>query len=177
MILGPRWEELHPSVRQLHDAGEPLRVAGTFRIRRGGWLTRRLAWIAGLPREGDRVPLQLVVTPTGDQEEWHRAFAGRPFVSLQWKHAEGFLLEQMGIFVQRFRLNAVDGSLRYENDGSSLRLGPYLLPLPGWLAPRVTASEVPSDDGIAVSVETTLPLLGLLVAYEGTVRIEDSHSC
>ncbi len=121
--------------------------------------------------------MQLVVTASGAQESWSRSFAGCRFASQQWKHADGLLAEQIGVLVQRFRLSAVDGSLCYQNDGTALSLWRVTLPLPHWLAPRVTASEIPDGDHIAVAVETSLPLLGLIVAYEGTLTIEESGPC
>jgi hypothetical protein len=45
--------------------------------------------------------------------------------------------------------------------------------LPRWLAPRVEAWEKPDGHIVNVSVEVRLPLLGLLIAYEGSLtRIE-----
>lgn len=107
-------------------------------------------------------------------EEWNRSFAGRPLVSRQWKHADGLLSEHMGGLEQRFRLNAVEGSLRYQNESATVRLGPIIVPLPRWLAPRVTASETQVGD--AVAVETSSPFVGLLIAYEETITIEESSS-
>src|SRR5437762_2580666 len=76
----------------------------------------------------------------------------------------------------RFRLEVREGALVYHSAGAALRLGPLTLPLPRWGAPRISASEAPLDGGdrTQVSVESRAPLLGLLIAYEGTVtRIED----
>jgi hypothetical protein len=175
-VLGPSWQELHETVRRLHIASQGVRATGTFRVRRGGWIARRLAWLAGLPQQSDAVPLLLVVTANGEREEWSRSFAGRPFVSRQWKHADGILAEHVGLFVQRFRLHVADGSLHYLNHSSAVRLGFISLPLPNWMAPRVTASEIREGDQIIVSVETRLPLVGLLVSYGGTVSIEEPAS-
>ena len=97
-------------------------------------------------------------------------------VSFQWGRADGLLGERVGLLELRFRLEVRDGALVYHPAGAALRLGPLTLPLPRWGAPRISASEAPLDGGdrTQVSVESRAPLLGLLIAYEGTVtRIED----
>ena len=58
----------------------------------------------------------------------------------------------------------------------AVRLGPLRVPLPSWLAPHVTAWERPlgDRDRTGVAVETRLPWLGLLIAYEGTVTRDEA---
>src|SRR4051812_34666487 len=78
-VLGVRWHELAEAVRRLHTPGQIVRAVGTFRVRRGtNRLTRFAAWLARLPAEVDAVEMQLVVTPTGNGEEWRRHFGVRP---------------------------------------------------------------------------------------------------
>ena len=105
-----------------------------------------------------------------------RTFAGRPLVSFQRNQPEGVLAEHIGPLEIRFRLEVSAGALTYRPGGAALRLGPLRLPLPSWLAPRVSAREkaVGDPNRTHVWVEVSVPLLGLLVAYEGTVtRVED----
>jgi hypothetical protein len=171
-LLGASWDRLAEPVRRFHGEGEIVRAAGTFRVRHGGgrlgrWLTR----LAGLPAAGEAVDVRLVVVPRGPCEEWRRTFAGRPLVTLQQAGPGSLLVERMGLLELRFRLEAVAVALVYHPAGASLRLGPLRVPLPGRLAPRVSAREGPAErcDGIQVTVEIRVPLLGVLVAYEGTV--------
>jgi hypothetical protein len=171
-LLGESWSNLDEAVRRLHAAGAPLHAVGVFRVRHGtNWVARALAWLARLPAAGEAVDVGLVVTARGGGEEWRRAFAGRPLVSVQYAGANGLLLERMGAVEMRFRLAAVGGALTYETTSAALCVGSWRVPLPRWLRPRVVASEKPVGDGgpIAVAVEVRLPLLGRLVAYEGTL--------
>ena len=169
--LGSSWNDLHEAVRLLHGDGTVVYAAGTFRVRHGSnWIARLLAWLGGLPSAAEAVDLRLVITSTPGGEEWRRFFAGRPLVSLQWIQPDGLLVERMGAMELQFRLDAARGALLYHVQSVTLRLGPVRIPLLGLLAPRASASETPVAEGVHVVVEVRLPLLGLLVSYEGTVR-------
>ena len=170
-VLGSSWSELDAIVRQFHSEGEIVHAVGTFRIEHGSnRFSRFLAWMGRLPAAGEVVDLRLIVTPMRDGEEWRRSFAGRLLVSKQWRRPDGLLAEHMGLLELRFRIEVIDSSLHYHTQRAALRLGPFCLPLLRWMAPCVTASEKPSDNGtIHVKVEARLPLLGRLISYEGTV--------
>ena len=175
-ILRGSWSQLDEAVRRLHAEGTVVRVAGTFRIRHGGGrLVRLLAWLARLPAAGEGVDVGLIITPLDHGEEWRRTFAGRPLVSEQYERGDALLAERVGLLEMWFRLKVANGTLFYESKGAALRLGPLCLRLPGWVTPRLTAREQPEGDRkrAHVAIEMSLPLLGLLVAYEGPVaRIE-----
>src|SRR5438105_3364605 len=93
-LLGDSWGSLNDAVRWLHVAGAPVHAVGVFRVLRGdNWLARTLARLAQLPAAGEAVDVHLLVTARGDGEEWRRAFAGRPMVSLQSERPDGLLVE------------------------------------------------------------------------------------
>ena len=166
------WPELDESVRRLHSAGEIVQASGIFRVRHGqNPLARWLAWLAGLPLAGEAVNVRLTVIPTRGGEQWRRSFAGRALASFQLKGPDGLLAEQMGPLEMWFRLEISRVALIYHPRGAALRLGPLRLALPRWLAPRVCACEKPARDrdGVHTFVEVSVPLLGLVLAYEGTV--------
>ena len=79
------------------------------------------------------------------------------------------MAEQAGLTELRFRLEVRDGGLIYHPAGAALRLGWLRIPLPRWLAPTVTALESPAEapGQTVVSVRVSLPILGLLISYEG----------
>jgi Domain of unknown function (DUF4166) len=175
-LLGASWDELGEAVRRLHGEEETVRAAGVFRVWHGSnRLARMLVWLGGLPAAGESVDTQLTVAPRELGEEWKRTFAGRPMTSFQWGRPDGLLAERMGPLELCFRLEVCGGALVYHSAGAALRLGPLVFPLPRWCAPRISARETPLDgrDRTLVSVEARAPLLGLMIAYEGTVtRIE-----
>ena len=75
----------------------------------------------------------------------------------------------------RFRLEVVGGALAYRTTSAALCLGSLRVQLPRWFTPRVEALERPVGEGgqVDVSVKAHLPLLGCLIAYDGTLtRVE-----
>ena len=124
-----------------------------------------------MPPASEAVAMQLVVAPVPRGEEWRRSFGAHPLVSTQLKHPTGLLAERMGAMEMRFALAVENGALGYRTRRVALCLGPLRLPLPRWLAPRVTAWEKPgAADQVQVTVESRLPLVGLLISYEGTIN-------
>ncbi|MCU1328565.1 MAG: hypothetical protein JWN34_3935 [Bryobacterales bacterium] len=177
-VLGARWHELNPALRRFHAGGQAVHATGVFQVRHGtNWLARLATRLARLPGEGNAIPVRLTVSPHGDGEKWNRTFSTQPLLSYQTRHADGVLGEVMGLMETRLRLEVVDGALIYHPAGSVFRLGPVRIWLPGWLAPVVSAWERPivGSNDTQVSVEVTSPLLGLLVAYAGTVTIVEEQ--
>jgi hypothetical protein len=128
-----------------------------------------------MPKAGEAVPMQLVVAPFAGGEDWRRSFGGHPLLSKQGDHPGGMLLERMGSMEMRFALAVENGALGYQSRRVTLCLAPFRIPLPRWLAPRVTAWERPGADGqVQVSVESRLPLVGLLISYEGVIVVDQN---
>jgi uncharacterized protein DUF4166 len=143
-----------------------------FQVRHGGdSLARILARIARLPAAGGAVDIGLQVTAQEEGEEWRRAFAGHPLVSLQSDNGDGLLVERMGIVEMRFQLGVAGGALNYQTVGAALRFGSLRVPLPSLLSPCVTACEKAVGDmnQIHVSVNVTFSLIGRLIAYDGVL--------
>ena len=171
-LLGDSWVGLAEGVRGLHCTGSAVHGVGFMRVTRGrNRLARWLASLLRLPAAGEAVPVTLVVTPSAAGEEWRRTFAGKPLVTRQWLGPDGILVERAGLAEIRFRLEVRDGGLVFHQTGTTLRLGWLRFPLPRWLAPTVAARETPAgpSGGTAVSVRMTLPILGLLISYEGLI--------
>ena len=51
------------------------------------------------------------------------------------------------------------------------------IPLPRFLAPRGIAWERPDGERVNVSVEVYLPIVGLLIAYEGVLTSIEAKPC
>ncbi len=175
-LLGEAWANLDSAVQRLHSCHGPVQAGGIFHIRHGSnWFARLLAWLMQLPKAGEAVDTRLRITAQGDREEWRRHFAGRPWITVQFAGSDGLLVERVGLTETRFRLQVLAGALNYQSVSAALCVGRLRVPIPRWFCPKVTASEKPTgEDGhIAVSVKVSLPLVGLLIAYEGKLtRVE-----
>ncbi len=176
-LLGDAWNELAAPVQRLHSAQDSLARVGLFRVRRGERrLARFLAWLGKVPAAGDAVPTRLVITPNSDGQIWQRSFAGTPLVTFQRESPAGVLAERFGFLEFRFKLCVSEHTLCFQQVGASLCLGRLAVPLPRWLAPQVAARTWAEANSAAVqvAVRISLPLAGLLVAYEGSMESEES---
>jgi hypothetical protein len=172
--LGASWHALDEPVQRLHFDG--ARAEGSFRVRHGNGVARLLAWAARMPAAADGVAMHLSVTPGPKGEEWKRQFAGRPLVSILSLGAGGQVIERMGQQEIHLHLEARAGALHYHSVCTKLCLGPLRVPFPKLLAPRVTASEASGADGcVHVNVEVRLPIIGLLIAYDGTIKVVEAQ--
>ena len=118
------------------------------------------------------MPTTLAIDVHEEGERWRRTFGGRPLTTAQSFHDDSVLAERFGAIELRFRLHAEAGALTYHQTGAALLLGPLACPLPRWLQPRVEGHEEPAAfrDEAHVTVRVIVPLVGLLLSYEGTIR-------
>ncbi|MET0626772.1 MAG: DUF4166 domain-containing protein [Pyrinomonadaceae bacterium] len=173
-LVREAWGGLDEPVRSFHARALST---GTFKVRRGGGRFARLvARLLGLPEAGEAVPLRLTVTPHGGGERWHRAFAGKDFITEQREHAGSLLAERTGPFELLFRLDAEGGALAYSQVGAFLRVRSLRVRLPRRVAPRVEACERAEGRGVRVSVRVSSPLVGRLIEYEGRVTWEEEET-
>ena len=165
-LLGADWDALPAVTRALHAPAPDVRFDGTADIVRGespaAWLT---GLILRLPAAGKAVPARVSVNRSGSGELLERWDAGRRFATLQ-RAAGGLLVEDFGPFCLSFRLIGGADGIRFHQTGVRL----WGLALPGWMAPRVEASERAAGDAHHFDVHLTLPGLGTIIRYSGRLR-------
>ena len=164
-------------MRELHPGAEAWQGVGLFTVRHGAsWLARTLARLLKLPAAGADIPVRLTITNTRGRESWQREFAGQHFITDQREHKAGLLIEDFGPTEVCYRLEVSDGALVYHQVKSALRVGSWRIQIPGPLFPRIAAREsaLAGHPGTHVRVVVTLPLIGLLVSYEGHIKEEET---
>jgi len=167
-VLGPSWEALPAVVRRLHQEGS---FSGRFTIRRGrGALSALLGWLSRFPAAGEDVDTRLVVRRAGALQHWERTFAGHRLASVQCAREGSLMGERFGPMECVFRLRPVEGGLTYEQVGAWLCLGPWRLPMPRVLAPRVECTATEAPGGMAVKVRIGSGFTDWLLVYEGIIR-------
>jgi Domain of unknown function (DUF4166) len=177
-LLGDRWARLADPVRRAHATGGGLSARGCFRVERGPHpIARAIASLLRLPPTDPAAEIALTVTPENGAEEWARQIGGHELITRQSAAGADLLAERIRLLEFRFHLDLAAGSLVYRQRGVALMLGPLRIPLPERWAPRIEAREDPVDRcRTRVSVRVSLPILGQLIAYDGTVDFEELSS-
>jgi hypothetical protein len=177
-LLGASWLQLAEPVRFIHTTESPVRARGRLQIAHGrGRLARLLAQLLRLPRASAAVRTRLAVTARADGEQWLRTFDDRRLDTRQYEAGEGDLAERIGVLEFRFRLEVLEGSLLFEQLEAALLFGSVRLRVPAAWAPRVEAREDPAGaHQIHIHVRVTLPAVGPVLTYDGTIDIEDTRA-
>lgn len=140
-------------------------------MRRGqGFLARLIAFFAGMPDAGERVPVELSVVRAEGCERWQRSFGGRPLLTVQWP-SEGLLVEALGLVLCLFRLRVVEGALVFDQVRARVGGRRFSLPLPRMLSPRIEGRAHEENGRVQVFVSIGAPIAGFLVSYEGPVDL------
>jgi hypothetical protein len=155
---------LQAGLQRFHADAERRTVSGQARVTTGGVFARVLLRLLGLHLRDGKQPLDVTFIPDGNGTIWDRRFGTGHFISRIEASGIGFLVETFGPFTLRFRLtpdgDAVSWTLQ--------RAAVFGLAIPSFLAPRIAAREwLAADKAYAMSVAVVLPLLGLVIQYEG----------
>jgi len=165
-ILGIAFGRLDAPVQRLHGAGA-ARYRGSASVEQGeSWLSSLACRVAGLPRSGRELPLELSVEMAAPGEIWTRYFSGSaPMVSRVSEH-DGRLIEQLGPARLVFELSEAQGVLHWR--GMSLRV--FGMPVPRWafdFRARVSGGQT----HYRFSICARMALVGLLIRYEGVLHV------
>ena len=167
-LLGETFDRLPLVLRRFHGQDAGGSACLVFRVTHGnGWLCRMAAKIARLPRPGDEARGSLHVVIDGDCERWIREVDGRRIETVQHRR-DGLLIEETGPLHLGFRVMGSAEGMRFESVGGWF----CGLPLASPLTPRVTAIVIGHEESWRVDVRVELPVVGLLIRYEGEVTPE-----
>ncbi|MFK0204232.1 DUF4166 domain-containing protein [Agrobacterium sp. NPDC090283] len=169
-LLGSAFDALPPRLQELHGSGHARQWQGVAEVRRGqGVLARMISAMLRFPAAGKQVPVSVTFTPEKGEERWTRNFAGRHFSSTQ---SAGTGRDQY-LLAERFGMVTV--ALALVLDRGRLALVPRRwhvlgMPLPGFLLPKGVSFETQEEGRFRFDVEISLPFVGLVVAYKGTLE-------
>lgn len=163
-LLGTAWGKLPASLQKLHTAGK---AEGRAKVEVGrnpiAWL---IAQVVGFPKAGDDIPVNVSFEKKEDGELWQRTFAGHSFSSFHMEgrgRSERLLSEQFGPSRFNQALVVADGKLSFIVRNWSI----FGIPLPRALAPMGNAYEQEVDGRFHFHVEIKMPIIGLIVRYQG----------
>lgn len=174
--FGPAYAMLDPALQRLHDAGGTVSGPVSIRFAPGlrGALGRRIARRMGVPCGPGPHRLQVTVRSENGALHWDRRFdGGERFCSVfvpvgAWP--DGYWRESSGPAVLRLGVEVADGAWHWDHRATELGG----LALPAWLGLRVRASKAIVDGHYRFAVALSLPLLGELMAYTGTLSLEEA---
>ena len=163
-VLGESFQSLPASVRWLHTAPSGVSFRGYAQVKCGTLLARLLGRLARFPQQQGEVPLTVTIVKTQDGERWERVFADSKMVS-DLKLQGAYISEKLGLMGLRFELRVAHDKLVWKL--VSVRcLG---LPIPHrWF--DVFAEEYGDDTCYRFDVSCSLPIVGLLIAYRGSLQ-------
>lgn len=160
---------LPAAVARIHFSTVSSAASGEFVVERpGGFLGRLLGRVLRFPAAGDRVTVSLFIVRSEHEEVWLRVFGRQLLVSTQ-RAARGALVERFGPFEVVFELGVRDGVLCFDQHAARLALGRLGVSLPRAVAPRVHARVAGDDRATHVDVSISVPGLGTLLRYGGSL--------
>jgi hypothetical protein len=171
-ILGEAWDALPAPLAALHNVvSQELKAEGSARVKTGKHpFARLLAALYGFPRPGEQVPVKVTFHRKDNGELWERDFAGKKFSTLQFEgrgYADRLLLERFGPVTFWMALVLKEGKLH----SITRRWSVFGVPLPLILAPNASVYEYADGNDFCFHVEVKHWLMGLLIRYEGTLRV------
>lgn len=168
-ILGSAFYRLPSRVQELHDTALPRRWTGFAQVRRGpGLMAALVAALVGFPKAASRASVSVTFMPEGSAERWIRSFDGKSFSSLQ-SAGTG---KNEHLLVERFGITSFAMALVVDTDRMFLvqrRWSVLGIPMPQFLLPIGSSFETVHEGQFCFDVQIALPLIGLIVAYQGSL--------
>lgn len=168
-VMGEGFDRLPEVTRRLHRGRPAVIAIGEAEVEAAAnALGRFVAAIFGLPRTSGKQPVRVVIESRDGREHWTRLFGDKPMRSIMSAAPGNLIEEAFGPFSLRMRLVVKPGGLDMERVSGRM----WGIPLPGFLLPRVTATERVDDyRRHAFDVEIAAPLVGRLVHYKGWLEL------
>lgn len=168
-VMGEAFDRLPEVTRRLHRGRPAVIAIGEAEVEMAANpLGRLVAATFGLPRISGKQPVRVVIESRDGREHWTRLFGDKPMRSIMSAAPGNLIEEQFGPFSLRMRLVVKPGGLDMERVSGRM----WRIPLPGFLLPKVTATERVDDyRRHAFDVEIAAPLVGRLVHYKGWLEL------
>ncbi len=169
-VLGDTFHELPKPLQELHRGECDSEWTGNASTRGAqNFAGRIVAALIGLPADDHQTDARVSIGVTREGETWTRSFGGKQFrsyLSLGTGREAGLMRERFGIITVAMAITWKDGQLWFVP--RRWRIGS--LPLPSALLPEGDSSECVRDGAFAFNVRVEAPVIGLIAAYEGTLR-------
>ncbi len=169
-LLGDTFRELPQPLQDLHRPRGISEWQGNATTRGArNFAGRIVAALIGFPSAELQTAAHVSIEVTPEGETWTRSLGRKQFrshMSLGTGREAGLMCERFGVITVAMEIAWDDGRLWYVP--RRWRIGP--IPLPTALLPRGDSFEQVKDGLFAFNVRVEMPMIGLIAAYEGTLR-------
>lgn len=169
-ILESAFATLPQRLQDLHGTSATRQWTGFAEIRRGrGLMAALVATLIGFPKTASNVPVTVTFSPENGAERWVRDFGGKRFSSVQSVGAD----RDEHLLIERFGPAKFAVALIVEDDRLLLvprRWTLFGIPMPDILLPSGVSFETERDGHFCFDVDISMPIIGRIVAYRGTLR-------
>ena len=165
--LKDEYAHLPKPLQDAHLVTSYKTLAGTVDVQRGkNPLANLIALLFGFPKTQKDAPIKVSMDLQGEKEIWTRTIGKSAFKSvLSEGQNRNEIFERFGPVKFKIKLLHRDGRLHYGLDIARF-LG---IPLPKFLTPNSETYEWSRDGKFKFHVDISLPLLGRLIQYKGTL--------
>lgn len=172
-LLGSAFATLPQRLQELHGHSGTRQWTGFAEIRRGqGLMAGLVAALVGFPKAAPHIPVTVTFSSEGGAERWVRDFGGKRFSSVQsagTNRDEHLLVERFG--PAKFALAlVVEGDRLVMIPRQWAFLG---IPMPNILLPSGVSFETERNGYFYFDIEISMPMIGRIVAYRGTLQSTD----
>ena len=166
-VMGEDFLQLHPALQRFHSLSGAHVLRGEVRMQAPRtWLARQLARLLGLPLKATDGAIRFQLDAGPERETWTRHFPSGPMTSTLTRRRQ-CIVEHLGAARLTFRLMPTSGRLSMQ----LTRLHFFGVPCPRRMLPTIRAEECGEGDLVHFDVSATLPWLGLVSGYCGTLRV------
>jgi Domain of unknown function (DUF4166) len=172
--FGESFFKLHPQLQKLHLQGGTLKGKIKLRFGKGlaGYIGKRMARKIGVPLQPGEHELQVKIRHDDSKLYWSRCFDGEYFVQSIFTPVgdcrRGYWLEKTGPITLKLSVDVIEAGWHWRV--IAVRL--FGLPLPLFLFPDSVAYKKVIDDRYQFHVGFSMPWLGQLFCYEGSMTLE-----
>ncbi|MDE1461407.1 DUF4166 domain-containing protein [Spartinivicinus poritis] len=162
--LGESFKDLPPLLQQAHSGD--IYLQGSVTVKRGNLLANFLANIIKMPPANSNCNLKVYGSHNEDIMKWQRHFENHIMES-SFKLQGDYLIENLGPIKLLLKLNVTNNKLIYNVVKTSI----FGINIPKPLQPKLTAFEMEYNGLYRFHVSICLPIIGLLIGYNGDLHI------
>ncbi len=164
--MGSEFNKLSPLLQLAHSGNKKLE--GIALVKRGNLFARFICNVFHFPKEEKDVHLRVDCHHTADSMIWNRDFNGLKMQS-HFRRKGDYLIEHLGPLAMSFKADEINNQLEYRFVKTKF----FGIPMPNILSPQIKAAEREVEGAYHFSVEVSMFLIGMVIAYNGELSVDN----